>query len=173
MVVYEKSRPMAIIQQSQSSPDRVIVSITLNEQQIYKQRHQIALKPCIRVPLIKQRDTFKSMNTIHHLGDFKSTGYWRPTTPMPSSPMPPPLPFVLLSKKRKELGELLWVVDGKVERISGRVIHSIRSGSIWDHLVCGFEFQDLIPLASERARRQLLLPLYIGSATTHSIVPCI
>jgi hypothetical protein len=29
MVVYEKSRPKAIIQQSQSSPDRVIVSITL------------------------------------------------------------------------------------------------------------------------------------------------
>ena len=90
---------------------------------------------------------------------------------MPSSPMPPPLPFALLERKRLE--ELLWVVNGKVERISGRVIHSIRSGSIWDHLVCGFKFQDLIPLASERARRQLLVLLYVGSATTYSIVPCI
>lgn len=85
--------------------------------------------------------------------------------------MPPPL--LLLQK------ELLWVVDGKVERISGRVIHSIRSGSIWDHLVCGFEFQDLIPLASERAESSVACsalygerdnlqhsPLYIASIVT-------
>ena len=60
---------------------------------------------------------------------------------MPSSPMPPPLPFALLERKRLE--ELLWVVIGKVERISGRVIHSVRSGSIWDHLIAGLNSRTL------------------------------
>ena len=86
----------------------------------------------------------------------------------------PNAPSTLFSQK-----ELLWVVNGKVERISGRVIHSIRSGSIWDHLVCGFKFQDLIPLASERAESSVACsalywvrdnlqhsPLYIASIVT-------
>ena len=78
--------------------------------------------------------------------------------------MPPPLPFALLERKRLE--ELLWVVIGKVERISGRVIHSIRSGSIWDHLNAGLNSRTLSRSRMKELSSQLLAFIWeVGQLT--------
>jgi hypothetical protein len=51
-------------------------------------------------------------------------------------------------------------LTGEVERISGRVIHSVKSGSIWDHLNGGLNSRTLSRSRVKELRRQLCPPIY-------------